>query len=224
MSEHLIENETKAMRIADCLRADIISGVFEAGTRITTKEIGDRYGASNVPVREALRTLESEKLLEINAYKGATILNINEEYISSIYELQRSLQLLIYEKALPALTEEVFSRLKEINEEIGSLRDTEDDRRKYLNLDKVFHDIILQLSSNVPAVELYTNYYKLLNSIRRTYLPEYERVREAYREHISIIAALEARDLLKLRFCIDAHSIEAERNLMLQFKSRRETE
>ena len=219
MVDHRIENETKAMKIADYLRADILNGVFEAGSRLTTKEICDRYGVSNVPVREALRTLESEKLLEINAYKGATVLQIDEEYISNIYEIMRTLQLLIYEKALPFLTEEKLRYIREVNEAIGNLCDSREDRLRYMELDRIFHDNIISLSSNKPAVEMYDTYYRMIAAIRKAaYTPEVTRMRAAYEEHKALVEALEKKDVLLLKLAVDRHGIGAEANFFSQHK------
>ena len=222
MVDHRIENETKAMKIADFLRADILNGVFEAGSRLTTKEICDRYGVSNVPVREALRTLESEKLVEISAYKGATILQIDEEYISNIYGILRTLQLLIYEKALPFLTEEKIQYIREVNEAIGVLRDSREDRLRYMELDNIFHNNIISLSSNKPAVEMYDTYYKMIAAIRKAaYTPEYTRMRAAYEEHKELVEALEKKDVLLLKLAVDRHGIGAEKNFFSQHKKDR---
>ena len=168
---------------------------------------------------EALRTLESEKLLEINAYKGATVLQIDEEYISNIYEIMRTLQLLIYEKALPFLTEEKLRYIGEVNEAIGVLRDTREDRLRYLELDRTFHDNIVSLSTNKPAIEMYDTYYRMVIAIRKAaYVPEYSRMRTAYEEHKAIVDALTKKDVLLLKLAVDRHGIGAEANFFSQHK------
>lgn len=222
MGAHLVEDQTKATRVADYLRSDILNKVFEAGSRITIKEICERYGVSNVPVREALRTLESEKLVEISAYKGATILQIDEEYISDIYEILRTLQLLIYEKALPFLTEEKLQYIREVNETIGTLCDSREDRLRYMELDRIFHDNIISLSSNKPAVEMYDTYYKMIAAIRKAaYMPEYSRMRKGHQEHLQIIEALEKQDVLLLKLAVDRHGVGAEESFFSQHKKEK---
>ena len=92
MAEKIVFEGTVASKVTERLREDIISKKIEAGSRITIKEISERYGTSNMPVREAFRTLEGEKLLEINAYKGATVLCIDETFVREIYGLLRALE------------------------------------------------------------------------------------------------------------------------------------
>ena len=71
MAEKIVFEGTVASKVTERLREDIISKKIEAGSRITIKEISERYGVGSMPVREAFRTLEGENLLEINPYKGA---------------------------------------------------------------------------------------------------------------------------------------------------------
>lgn len=217
MSVLMIEDQTKATRVTERLRADIINKVFEPGSRITIKEICERYGVSNVPVREALRTLESEKLVEISAYKGATILQLDEKYISDIYEILHTLQLLIYETALPALSEEKLAYIRSINEKIAALSDEREDRLRFMELDRLFHNSIGQMSSNKPALELYDNYHKMIVAIRKAgYMPEFSRIKEAYEEHKTLLEALEKKDVLALKLATDAHGRGAERSFFSQ--------
>ena len=100
MSEKIVADKTLAARVTDKLREDIINNKFEAGSRITIKEISERYGVSPMPVREAFRTLEGEKFLEINAYKGATVQRIDGSFVRDVYGILRALECLIYESAL----------------------------------------------------------------------------------------------------------------------------
>jgi len=215
----MIEDQTKATRVTERLRADIINNVFVPGSRITIKEICDRYGVSNVPVREALRTLESEKLVEISAYKGATILQLDEQYISDIYEILRTLQLLIYETALPALSDEKLAHIRSINDKIAALQDSREDRIRFMELDRLFHNSIAAMSSNKPAMELYDNYHKMIVAIRKAgYMPLYSRVQQAAVEHEALVAALEKKDVLALKLATDAHGRGAENSFFSQNK------
>lgn len=62
--------------MADQLRDDIVSHRIKPGSRITAKEIADKYGVSSMPVREAFSMLCGENLLEMNPYRGATVIAV----------------------------------------------------------------------------------------------------------------------------------------------------
>ena len=74
-------HKTIAVKIAEKLRDDILSKRITPGTHITAKEIADYWHSSQVPVREAFSILAGEGFLEINAYRGATVLMLNQEKI-----------------------------------------------------------------------------------------------------------------------------------------------
>ena len=71
---------TTSLQIADRLRDDIVHGVLPPGTRLRQEELAERYGASRVPVREALKALEAEGLVTLVANAGAWVsqLTLNE--------------------------------------------------------------------------------------------------------------------------------------------------
>ncbi|MBQ6366593.1 MAG: GntR family transcriptional regulator [Oscillospiraceae bacterium] len=206
-------DQTKAERVTSMLRADIINKEFAPGSHITIKEISDRYHASNIPVREALRTLESEHILEINPYKGATVLEVDEKYAALIYDVLRGLELITYESIFTILTDEFITELRAVNQEIGKLQDTEDDRKRYLRLNDKLHTKLIEASPNTIAKDLYYKYIIILQSFREIYLPEYDRVRQAYKEHENIIHAIEQKDSMELKRCVDIHSNAAGKNL-----------
>ena len=148
MAEKIVFEGTVASKVTERLREDIISKKIEAGSRITIKEISERYGTSNMPVREAFRTLEGEKLLEINAYKGATVLCIDETFVREIYGLLRALECLIYESALPYIDDELIDELKAVNEDRPYRRRSDAEHRLY----RPEHEI--PRADNVPRRQL----------------------------------------------------------------------
>ncbi|MEI3086348.1 MAG: hypothetical protein V8S87_10350 [Oscillospiraceae bacterium] len=94
-------------------------------------------------MREAFRTLEGEKLLEINAYKGATVLRIDETFVREIYGLLCALECLIYESALPYIDDELIDELKSVNEEIGLIAAGQTLSTGYIDLKTQFHGLIM---------------------------------------------------------------------------------
>lgn len=210
-------DQTKAERITSMLRADIINKEFAPGSHITIKEISDRYHASNIPVREALRTLESEHFLEINPYKGATVLEVDEKFATLIYDVLRGLELITYESIFDVMTDEFLEELRNINNEIGTLKDNKVDRQKYLRLNDKLHTKLIEASPNTPAKDLYHKYINIVQSFREIYVPEYSRIRQAYSEHEDILNAISRKDPMELKRCVDIHSTRAGRNLHDQY-------
>ena len=214
MAEKIVFEGTVASKVTERLREDIISKKIEAGSRITIKEISERYGTSNMPVREAFRTLEGENLLEINAYKGATVLCIDETFVREIYGLLRALECLIYESALPYIDDELIDELKAVNEEIGLIAVGQTLSTGYIDLNTKFHGLIMSRGGNSKAIELYRYYHMLIRALRKSYMPSTARVQAVYSEHAELIAALENKDALAIKAAVDKHVGHAMENFL----------
>jgi len=79
--------KTKSDIIYQELKADIIDGKYEPGERIVISEVAKKYGASDIPVREAMRHLESDGLIQNTPYVGAVVTNFDIDDIDSLTDL-----------------------------------------------------------------------------------------------------------------------------------------
>ncbi len=160
-----------------------------------------------------------KNLLEINAYKGATVLRIDEEFVRDVYGLMRALEALIYETALPEIDDGVLEELRQVNleiEKIGQM-DKEEDRLPYIDLNTQFHGIIMAHGKNKKAMDLYHYHNMLVRSLRKSYCPKKERIREASEEHRVLIAALASKDIVIVRQAVDTHVSHAMENFFTQY-------
>lgn len=221
MSEFIDKEGTIAYRVTQKLREDIISKKIEAGSRITIKEISERYGVSPMPVREAFRTLEGESLLEINAYKGATILRIDRNFVDDIYGLLRAFECLVYESALPKITEDTIKTLRDINKRIADIASTETKLQPYpyVDMNTEFHNTIMELGTNKKALEYYYYYHNFIRTLRISYLPSIERVKQVAIEHEKLIEALEKKDVIEIKKAVDEHGNNAKINFMNEYEA-----
>ena len=218
MSEDkIVADQTIATKVIEKLREDIINNRFETGSRITIKEISERYGVSPMPVREAFRTLEGEHFLEINPYKGATVLRIDEQFVRDVYGILRALECLLYETALDEIDEEIIQKLRCINEQIRVIAELPYGAAEYVDLNTRFHNTIMEHSKNQKALEMYTHYHEIISTIRKKYTPVPERIRIGIEQHEKLIDALEKKDALLVKMAVDEHIKSALENFMTQF-------
>ena len=136
-------NKTLATKIADQLRDDIVSQKLAPGSRITVKEIADRYAVSSMPVREAFNALCGEQLLEMNPYRGATVKAVTSNLLAQLYDIASTLEPLLVKLSMEiGYPESVLQELEQINKELASLENNETDlsgRRMALNVR--FHEV-----------------------------------------------------------------------------------
>lgn len=216
MSEKIVADKTLAARVTDKLREDIINNKFEAGSRITIKEISERYGVSPMPVREAFRTLEGEKFLEINAYKGATVQRIDGNFVRDVYGILRALECLIYESALEEMDTGVIRQLRYLNEQIRVYSNSAELGREYVDMNTQFHNTIMEHGKNNLALEQYYYYHGFIRTLRKRYMPRQERVQIVVGQHEALIRALETKDVIALKKAVDVHVGSAMENFLTQ--------
>ena len=109
-------NSTIAAKVIEHLREEIILGSLSEGEHITIKQIADAYNVSPMPVREAFRALEGEKLLEIVPYKGAVVRRIDERFFLEVLEMCDALEAYMTEKAMGKIGEAEIGQLMQIND------------------------------------------------------------------------------------------------------------
>lgn len=81
------------------LRAEILQGVYKAGTRMRQEEVAKRLGVSTTPVREAFRDLRAEGLVAIDPNKGVEVRGLTADDVSEIYELRMLLEPMLAARA-----------------------------------------------------------------------------------------------------------------------------
>jgi DNA-binding GntR family transcriptional regulator len=110
----------RAQHAYDAMRADIIQGRYKPGQRIIEERIGEKYGLSRTPVREALRTLEAEGLVILERNKGAIVRPLSSKDVYDLYELRARLESLAAERAAQRCTPDDLAELDRAIEEFDS--------------------------------------------------------------------------------------------------------
>ena len=191
----LITSKTIAVQIADQIRDEILSRSIKPGSRITVKEIADRYNVSAMPVREAFNMLCGEQFLELNPYKGATVMAVTPELMAQLNDLQGALEGLLVELCLQkGYSDELIAQLEEINEQIDAL-DEEGIRQRRIELNARFHALEYSPCKDHMAYAQFHKNLNQLHAIRRYQVMKSDRVKETVEEHRMIIRALKHKDV-----------------------------
>jgi DNA-binding GntR family transcriptional regulator len=182
-------------RIAGRLRAEILRGDLRPGDRIRQEEVAERFGASRLPVREALRILEAEGLTEHETHKGARVPRLSQHEVEVIYQMRERLEPLALVESIAALTEDDVARIEELQHLIEAEGDGIDVAR-FLELDRDFHMATYSACAIDP---LMSNVRRLWNSTqhyRRAFisLSGPGRMWVVNAEHRLILDAVERRD------------------------------
>jgi len=149
-------------RVADYLRDAILGGEIGPGQRVRQEDIAERFGASRLPVREALRMLEAEGLIEHERNKGARVPRLDMHEVDVIYQMRERLEPLALSESIPHLDADDLRRLDEIQGQI----ETSSDVGGFLELDRELHLLsyagcqIDQLTAMVTRLWNSTQHYR----------------------------------------------------------------
>lgn len=135
-----------AAGIVDHLRRSILTGALAPGTRLGEAELGARLGVSRTPIREALRTLSSQGLVEVNPNRGARVAQWSVEDLAEIYDLRIMLEGYAAHRAATLISSADVGQLAALCEEMESCaeRGGENDLLRLSELNSRFHQCIVE--------------------------------------------------------------------------------
>jgi len=177
------------------LQEDILTGKLKPNQRLTEKRICDEYKVSRTPVREALRQLEMDGLIENIPNRGAFVVGLSEQNIADIYDLRRSYELLAVRWAIERITEAELSELEETFE-FMEFYTMKNDINKMLNINTAFHQIIYNATHNRILKQMLSSYQVYLKHCNPSnyYAPNY--LADVLEEHRAIYEAFKAKDVV----------------------------
>jgi DNA-binding GntR family transcriptional regulator len=152
-------------RVAAHLRAEIISGTLPPGARIMQEELAARFGFSRLPVREALRILESEGLVTLRSNSGAWVAELGHQECIDIYKIRECVEPLAIAESIPNLRNADIQRLEVIQAEID--RGTEVER--FLTLDRELHLLTYSGCRIEPLNAMVERFWNTTRQYRRAY-------------------------------------------------------
>lgn len=127
-----------SQRIADELRERILSGGLAPGTRIIQDELAEELNTSRLPVREALRILESRGLVTLRANQGAWVTSMDVRECELSYKVRERLEPLLLAESAPRLSDEDLDEMAAIQDRVEQTSDVEE----FLVLDRRLHWVV----------------------------------------------------------------------------------
>lgn len=199
-----IERQSLHDAIVTRLRDMIIEGHLAPGTRINEGQIGAQLGVSRTPLREAIKYLASEGLVELVPSRGAVVKSFGAKEVLDMIEVIRTLEQFAGTRACQVAT----------NNDIGAIRDLHDemvacyrsgDRLRYYKLNQAIHSGIVALAGNAALSDVHGMLQTRLKRIRFIGHEGPEKWANAVAEHEEMMAALEARDEARLSAILGRH-------------------
>ncbi len=191
-TEIKLNNKRMSEVICDEITNWIMEGTLDVGQRIREEDMADVFGVSRMPVREAIRMLESRGLVDTIPYVGSSVKRLTSEKIDEIYLLRTILEPLACEIASERITEEEIQALEGIQEKLEELslqpRNLENSKALYF-ANRDFHIGIYSASRVEKLLSIINNLWDTI---------AYLRIRTAYSESYPQQMMREHREYLKL--------------------------
>ena len=212
-------NDYKPLRevIFNTLREAIIVGELKPGERLMEVQLAEKMGVSRTPVREAIRKLELEGLVEMIPRKGAHVAEVSVKDIMDVLEVRASLDGLATELAASRITEEEIKELRHIYTQFSNYVEKEN-LQGTVKKDVEFHDIIYRSSRNEKLIQIANNLREQVQRFRVIYLKGFSSPKEIVKEHAEIIEAIASKNAESARILAQNHIKKQEESIIKALK------
>lgn len=193
---------TLSEELARLLRAAIVENELPPGERITEEAIAERYGVSRTPVREALRVLTREALLEYRPHAGYAVAAVSLDDLDDLYTIRVSIEEQV--AARLGLTP-VLDALEPLEAFWGRSAAGQGPDLALVFADEQFHEGLADAAGSTVFSSLLRNLNHRLHVLRIRDFADRDRVQRTFEQHAAILRALRARDTRLAQALIRAH-------------------
>ena len=190
--------------IVNRVRTMVYDGDLKPGDKVPERLLCETLGISRTPLREALKVLASEGVLELLPNRGARVAKLTAADVDEMFPVMGALEGLAGELACANASEADLAELRALHYQMA-LHHTRGERAEYFALNQKIHEKIMAAAGNDLLVAMYEG---LAGRIRRArYISSItpERWKQAMAEHEDMLAALEARDGPRLALVLRGH-------------------
>ncbi|QZY56198.1 GntR family transcriptional regulator [Crassaminicella profunda] len=180
-------------QVYNIIKENILNGNFKPGEKLQEKKIAEQLNVSRSPVREAIKELIGEGLLESIPNKSISVKKLSKKDIIDVFEFRTVIEKYAINKTILNLTEEKIKILDELLEELEESYHSKD-LTEYCRIDVKIHDVIIYMSENMVVYNAIKNIFSLIQPFRVISLHSKKRFENSFIEHKEIIKAIKEKD------------------------------
>lgn len=159
------QSQVASQRVADILAERILSGELKPGDRIKQDELAVELNISRIPVRDALRILETRGLVSLKANAGARVTSLTVRDMEVSYQIRESLEPMLLAESMPNLTSEDIEEMRETKARLDAVTDLDE----YLPLSRQFHWASFRRHEAPLLAQIVERLWDTTQSYRRAY-------------------------------------------------------
>ena len=196
MTEH--KTISIADQIFEQLERDILTGKYARGEVLSEMRLSSELGVSRTPIREAIRRLEQEHILEENG-RSLVVVGISREDMADMYEIRIQIEGMAAARAAKNISDEQLQEMEETLELQRfyiekSASDGLDNSDQIKNLDSKFHELLYVGSGSKAYRDTLLPMHKKMTKFRKASVSKQSRAQQSLAEHEAIYRALRSRD------------------------------
>lgn len=203
------KNKSMREKVYDSLKEMIIDGIIQPGERIIETEYSNKFQISRTPIREAIRMLELEGLVESLSTGGVIVKIFTKEEISEIYKIRIALEGIILEEIIKKGTSQDIKKLEKVlknTKKAFELKNIE----KVFSLFTEFNQTLYKIADLPKVTAMINNINLYLKRFRKISIDNAERKKEAFKDHLEILEAIKRKDL---PFAINLNRVHLEKSM-----------
>lgn len=186
------------------IREMVIAGTLRPGDKIPEQALCQRFGVSRTPLREALKVLASEGMLQLLPRRGAIVANVSPEEIDELFPVMAALEALAGELVCKRASEADLAHLGAIHDHLMRAYAAEDEA-SYLQANRSFHETLVAAAGNPTLTASYMQILMRTRAFRFVARKSPENWQAAVRDHHAIMDTLRARNAARLSRLLRRH-------------------
>lgn len=199
-------------QVFDKIRSDILNGKYKRGEELVEISIGKELGISRTPVREAIRQLELEGLVQLVPNKGAFVTGISEKDVRDIYLIRARLEGLAARMAAKNITPELLDAMEE-TVVLSEYHAKKEHYEQVCEMDSKFHKLLYKASGSRILEHTLTDFHQYVQRVRMASIMKKRRMEKSNDEHDAILTAIREHDEEKAELVATRHISNTVENL-----------
>lgn len=208
--------------VVDHLREMIVEGQLPAGSRINERELCEQLGISRTPLREAVKVLAAEGLIEITPNRGASVAEMSLSDVLEAFELMAGLESLSGELACERISDSELAEIRRLHDSMVECRNHED-LSGYYTHNRQIHNLIIQATRNQTLRQVYETTNRRLHALRFRSNFDVQKWDRAIQEHEIILEALSSRNGPQLSAILRQHLLHKRDVVVADLEGRQKT-
>ncbi|MDF2878766.1 MAG: GntR family transcriptional regulator [Clostridia bacterium] len=201
-------------KVFNTVRESILEGKYKAGDVLRETVIANELNVSRTPVREAIRQLELEGLVQSIPNKETIVAGVSKEDVQDIFMIRNKLEGLAGRRAAERITQEELEQMEEVLA-LTAFYIAKNDIDHINELDHKFHDIIYKATKSKILKHMLSDFHSYVQSTRKESIATPGRAKRLLEEHTGIYDAIRERNAEKVEMLITKHVQNVTMNMHL---------